>query len=878
MYNNFMSKKSTLLLIDSYALIYRAYYAFPKTLTTADGLPINAAYGFMSLLLDVILKFKPSHIVGIMDSEGPTIRSGEFTEYKANRREADEEFILQIPRVEELLKSFNIPILKVSGYEADDIIATIDRSHSGEWAQTIVVTGDRDLFQLVDSDTFVYLAGSSFSQSKLYNYEMVKEKMGVTPEQITDFKGISGDASDNIPGIRGIGPKGAIDLLTKYGNLENIYNNLIEVDKRYKTKLEESYDIAMLSKKLATVDYSVPLNFELEQSVFPKLDINEVENVFNRLKFRSLEQKLNKFKDIYPDIKNIAKDSNENLTLGIEDVNTDLASTLKEIDILPTSIDFSDIFIYFEFEEGLNCFDIKFSKGVVLFGDQYYLVKEKDIVDLIKLIKDKNIYLYNLKKFYHLLLNLNLGFDFKKVVDIGTSILLHSGGRVGYEYKEQVYYFNNYSKVLDLKNSIYFLKQNSLKLKNFNDNSKLLDLEDKLQLKVADMERNGIKLDPNKTEKELSRIAKFLQDLVLEIYKEAGHEFNINSPKQLSEILFKERGLVSVKKTKTGSFSTNEASLKLLQGSDILIDLILKYRELEKLRSTYLSRLGDYIYPKTGRIHTTLDQFGAISGRFSSKNPNMQNIPKGDVSGFNIRNLFISEENSLLVGFDYSQQELRILASLANEKEMIKSFEQEGDIHIKTASEIFGVSEDKVTKTQRDVGKTINFSVIYGISPFSLAERLKVPYQEAKTFIDKYYENYPNVDLFLKSSLEKARENEFTETVFGRKRYEININSKNRGLRSASERELFNFIIQGSAADIMKKCMIEFDDILKEFNAKLILQVHDEFLFEISRESNLEKFIKSIYHVMEEVYDIGVKYKIEVKTGKSWGDMEVFTI
>ncbi len=876
MYNNSMSKKSTLLLIDSYALIYRAYYAFPKSLTTSDGLPINAAYGFMSLLLDVILKFKPSHVVALMDSEGPTIRSGEFTEYKANRKAADDEFVIQIPRVEELLNTLDIPILKVSGYEADDIIATIDKSHSGEWAQTIIVTGDRDLFQLVDEDTFVYLAGSSFSQSKLYNVDMVKEKMGVTPEQIADFKGISGDASDNIPGVRGIGPKGAIDLITKYGSIENIFKNINEVDKRYKTKLEESYEIALLSKKLATVDREVPLNFKLEQANFPTLKYSEVENIFNRLKFKSLMSKLSKLRDAYPELAS-------NMLL-IEEDSSDNEAKIKEVEgfvelkELPTDISRDEAFLYIEYSESLNCLAISFLKGIILFENSYYILNSDDIKTVVNLIKNKRVYLYNLKKFYHLVRNLNLEFNINNVCDLGSAILLHSGGRVSYDFKEQLYFFNEYSRDIDLLSGVYFIKENSKTLNEFIKESKLLKLEDELQIRVAEMERNGVKLDPNKTKIELEKINNQLQKLISDIYSEAGHEFNINSPKQLSDLLFKERGLTSVKKTKSGQASTNEASLKLLQGTDKLIDLILSYRELEKLRSTYLSKLCDYIDPKTQRIHSTMDQFGAISGRFSSKNPNMQNIPKGEASGFNIRNLFVSEDSNVLVGFDYSQQELRILASLAQEEEMLKSFEQDRDIHKKTASEIFQVSENEVTSFQRDVGKTINFSVIYGISAFALAERLKVPFAEAKSFIDSYYLNYPNVAKFLKTSIENARITNFTETVLGRKRYDPNINSSNRGLRSASERELFNFIIQGSAADIMKKCMIEFDDILKEFNAKLILQVHDEFLFEISEESNLEKFIKSIYYVMEGVYDLGVKYKIEVKYGKTWGGMKEYTL
>lgn len=854
-----MKEEKTLLLIDSYALIFRAFYAFPPTLTDKNGVQINAVYGFASLLLEVLLKFKPTHVIAIMDSDKPTIRSQDYTQYKANRKETPEGFSIQIPKVKELLDRFDIPTLSVDGYEADDVIATIDNIHSGKWAKTIVVTGDKDLFQLVDEDTFVYLAGSSFSQSKLYNFEMVKEKMGVTPNQIPDYKGLSGDPSDNIPGVAGIGPKSAVELLNKYETLDNIYKNIEDVLPRYKNKLLENYETAIMSKNLATVVKEVPIVFEFEKCFFPTFSAGHLKDYFEELRFKSLTVRLDTLVNAY----SMASVNEESL---IEDDLIDIIPWTKNSELADES------FIYCEFKEGQNSLDIDFVKVFILSAGKIYTLSINDLVQFSKEIKNKKFYVFDLKKILNCFLNNNLEIDINQFEDLGILAVLMSKGKCNYSLKNildlySIKYSNNSVSMLLSLNKLKDLLTDSVEIDS------LYQIERSVINVVIEMEREGILLDVNQLQKDKEVIVKSIQSYVQQIYKEVGHEFNINSPKQLSSILFQERGLRSPKKTKSGGQSTNEAALVQMKGIDPLIDMILGYRGLEKIRSTYLESLPDYVYAKTGKVHATFDQFGAISGRFSSKNPNMQNIPKGLIDGINIRDLFISSKDKTFVGVDYSQQELRILAAVAQEETMLNAFNQGEDIHKITASELFNIPIESVTKEQRGVGKTINFSVIYGISAFALSERLGIDRATAAMFIDKYYKKYPNIKKYMDLVLDNAKKTGYTQTIMGRKREELNINSSNKMLQSAAERELFNFIIQGSAADLMKLCMTNFSEALKKYSAKLLLQVHDEFLFELPKDADISGFANQVKEIMLNVKDIGVKYDVDLRAGDRWGSM-----
>jgi DNA polymerase-1 len=883
-----ISRDKTLLLIDSHALIYRAYYAMPASLTTSSGEPINAVYGFTSLLLDVLLKFKPANVIAVMDSKEATFRTEMFVEYKANRKPADELFIAQLPRVADVLKAFDIPLLKIPGFEADDIIATIDDKYSGQWAQTVIVTGDKDLFQLVDDDTFVYLAGSKFSASKLYDEVAVREKIGVEPKQIIDLKAIAGDPSDNIPGVRGIGSKGALDLVSKLESVENIYDNLDKVDNRYKSKLLESSEIAFLSKKLATVQKEVPISFDFTTSEFKKFNYQEASNLFDDLQFRSLKIKLKALAD------------NMNLSLE-ENINDGQLGLLSDSDIAKVGLDvkswdgkeLQDKEIYFlpEFQDpNASPKRLKFQKGYFCYsGDSnsVFEVAEEQFIKFITALKGKKLYTFNIKKIFCCLddQGLNaLGFEYE---DLNIISVVIAAGNVGNNLESALRFFginvseNITENVCKLKDAFIACQRDSEK---YSWASRVISLEKRILPLVIEMEQNGIILDVGMIKIFEQNLGLLKVNLQKSIFSDVGHEFNINSPKQVSEVLFVEKSLPGGRKTKSGGYSTDERQLKKLKGVDPVIDNLLKYREVDKLLSTYIKALPGYVDNFTKRVHATFDQLGAVSGRFSSRNPNLQNIPTPDGFDINVRSVFKSAPGNVFIAFDYSQQELRILAAFSNEEKMKDKFNNDADIHAATASELFEVPINEVTKHQRNVGKTVNFSVVYGISSFGLSERLEIPRGEAGIFIHKYFAEYPNVKKYFETVLSKAKEFGYVETILGRRRDVGGLISDNHILRQNTEREAINFGIQGSAADLMKLSMAKFKEVLDKYPVKLLLQIHDEFLFEFETKSeknpqedkNLVNFVKEICLIMSDVYDIGVKYKVDVKWGTNWGEMSKF--
>ncbi|MFS8131110.1 MAG: DNA polymerase I [Candidatus Dojkabacteria bacterium] len=874
-------KDKTLLIIDSHALIYRAYFAFPASLTTSSGEPVNAVYGYTSLVLDVLMKFKPTNVIAVMDSKGATAREADYSFYKANRDSADDMMTSQIPRIEEMLKIFQIPLLKIDGIEADDIISTIDHSYSGKWAKTIVVTGDQDLFQLVDEDTSVYLAGRKFSESRLFEAKDVVEKLGIKPVQVPDYKAIAGDASDNIPGVRGIGPKGAIELITEFGTVDDVYKNIERVKDRYKNKLIENQELAMLSKDLATVKRDIPVVFDLELSKFSGVDIVRVKKMFDDLQFKSLQSKLEKFAKIY-------EVTDKEIVSDLSPSFFDAAPEVECVNWTGNEIKGEKVFMLGEYE------NINESPLLWNLANLYFMTDSSELVfkvspNQLKVFLDKlngkDILTYDLKKLIHTSKNLGIDWDFSSFKDTGIYAVLLSGGKSSYGLSQVMHYLGG-EYMADVLKDVIALKNLSEgiseKLESSQKLLQVIELEHKVLPIVCRMEMNGIKLDSQILGNYMSNFESLKESVKQAIYKDAGHEFNINSPKQVGEILFVEKSLSGGRKTKSGAYSTDERSLNYLAGVDPIIEHILEYRELDKILSTYLKPLPEYIDNKTYRVHGIFDQLGAISGRFSSKNPNLQNIPKGSVRDINIRDAFVAEEGNTFISFDYSQQELRILAAMSGEKVMIESFNSNSDVHKLTASEIFGKDINSITPEERDQGKTINFSIIYGISSFGLSDRMKIPRDMASLFISKYFEKYASVKNFMDTVLNEAKITGFTETALGRRRYSDMIKSNNRNLKAAAERELFNFIIQGTAADIMKISMSRLSDILSEFDAKLLLQIHDEFLFEIKGNSkedkNIAEFIKKVYDVMCNPFDLGVAYKVEVALGKRWGSLEKITL
>jgi DNA polymerase-1 len=826
-------------------------------------------------MMEVITKFKPSHVIALFDAPGPTVRHDQFAEYKINRKKPEDDLLNQIPRIEDLLNVFDIPILRVQGFEADDIIGTIDDRHSGDWARTIIVTGDRDLFQLVDEDTFVYMAGGAFSQSQLFDAEAVKTKMGIGPEYITDYKGLFGDTSDGIPGVRGIGDKSALALIQEFGHLEEVYQKIEQVPSRYKNKLEENYEMAILSKKLATIIKDVPLSFDFAEAEFGTYDPTALRQFFIDMQFNSLLGKLNEL------MGNIAPKS---------PVASEQLSMMDMIEEAPvnnwTGQSFTDtkVFVVAEYLQPGDPLTWGFADIYVNDGTQNYQVSREQTEEFWKKLKAEWVITDNAKSLMHSVKNLNIELK-PRVYDMCISTYVLSSGQSKQDldgilsyYKQD--YRNNKSSKLTALNAAY--KQQTEELDKSSKLAKLLDVEVRLVPVIVEMERTGIVLDAELMWRFENILTKAIEATKDAIYLDVGHEFNISSPKQVAEVLFVEKALPGGKRTKGGAYSTDERILRDLVGSDPVVEKILNYRELTKLLSTYVKPLPTLINPETKRIHASFNQVGALTGRFSSQYPNMQNIPLGEVEGVHMRDAFIAPIGSLFVSFDYSQQELRLLAELSNEENMLDTFRRGEDIHSSTAAEIFEIELDKVTKEQRNVAKTVNFGVIYGISAFGLSDRLKIDPKKAAGFIDKYFANYPKVREYYDKLIAEARSQNYVETLLGRRRTTYDLSSNIYQLRQATEREVMNFPLQGSAADLIKLAMLEIQPLLKDIPAKLILQVHDELIFEyktpydvadLIKDKEFVDFVRNIRQTMLNVIKLKVPLEVGVDVGHSWGKM-----
>ncbi|MEK7628904.1 MAG: DNA polymerase [Patescibacteria group bacterium] len=728
-----------LVIIDSHALIHRAYHALP-ILTAPDGRQVQAVYGFASVLMRVIKELKPQYIMAAFDMAGPTFREKEYKEYKAHRPATDDALINQFSLVHELVEAFKIPVLQLQSYEADDIIGTVvEKLKNKKELTKIIVTGDLDCLQLIDDENIlVYTLKKGVNDTVIYNEALVRERYeGLGPSQITDLKGLKGDASDNIPGVLGIGEKTAINLLNEYGNLENIYKNLEKIKvKSVKLfeKLSVNKDNAFLSKRLATIKRDVPIDLDIIKSAFNLVENEEIKKLFFRFGFKSLINRLNDLK-------------------GIE----------EEV-VVPESVPEQTQLIGDELDE-------YYKKGI--FSEKVYKL-EKDVRPVLRKMEKTGI-------------------------------------------------------LLDVK-----------LLKN---------LSEKFEIELLEIK---------------NKIIEF-----------AGEEFNINSTKELGRILFEKLGLggSKIKKTKkSGAYSTAFDQLEKLKDSHPIFPLLLRWRELSKLKSTYVDALPRLV-GIDGRLHTTFKQLGAVTGRLSSENPNLQNIPTKGEYGLAIRRAFTAPEGWLILAADYSQIELRVAAAMSGDEKMIDTFKKGEDIHTRTAAEIFNVPLDKVTKDMRREAKTLNFGVLYGMGPRAFSQSAGVSLSEAQEFIRGYEAGFSGLAKFIRDMKNKARAQGYVETLWGRKRF-IDLNSPNPMMRAAAEREAVNMPIQGTATgDIVKAAMVEIEKELgSKKDVKMILQVHDELVFEVKEES-VDKYSKIIKNIMENIADIGVPLVAEVEVGKNWGDI-----
>ncbi|MCX6765389.1 MAG: DNA polymerase I [Candidatus Moranbacteria bacterium] len=897
------NKPKKLVLIDGNAIIHRAYHALPP-LTTKKGELVNAVYGFTSVLLKVISELKPDYILATFDLKGPTFRHEEYKEYKATRPKAPDELINQIERVKEVVRAFNIPVYEKKGFEADDVIGTLARqaeeSKEDGGIENIIVTGDLDTLQLVDLKTKVYALRRGMSDTTVYDDQAVKERYGLAPNQMIDYKGLRGDPSDNIPGVKGIGEKTAIELLQKYHSIENIYANLSEIRDTLREKLERDKAQAILSKRLATIHKDVPVEFNLKISVTQEFDRGKILNLFQELNFFSLIKRIPGTKQPM-EFESASAESG-----GVKDFKFEYISPDKLDEFVKKLKEQKEIALYLRTtgDKYYNS-DLKGIAFAYEAGRAGYVDNIKNQISKIKnVIEDENIekigydlkYVIEVLKKYDIKLKGELSdimlaayvlapggkIEFKNLVleELGEEITARGKkGQLGLEIdsKEEIA-----EKICQAADYIFKLKQiyepklekistaqrNENNLKNIFQN-----IEMPLVEILAHMEMNGVKLNTIIFKGISKNIEQKIENLQKSIYKLAEGEFNINSPQQLSEVLFSKLKLPAedIKKTKTG-YSTASAELEKLRAKHKIIEKIEEYRELFKLKTTYLDTLPDLV-DKNSRLHTTFNQAVTATGRLSSSDPNLQNIPIRTDLGQILRTAFVTEHGFRLISGDYSQIDLRVVAHVSGDKKLIETFARGEDIHRATASEIFKTSPSQVTETMRRSAKALNFGIIYGMSIFGFSEAAGIDRDEAKKFIDDYMEKFPGVAAYIRETKEFAKKNEYVETQLGRRRYIPEINSPNFQVAQAAERMAINMPIQGLAADIMKLAMI---NIYKEYQndpgVKMVLQIHDEILLEV-KEEIAEKVAERLKEIMENVYQLKVPLVAEVKIGDNWGEI-----
>ena len=903
-----MEKKKAVLL-DVSAIMYRAYFANMNFRTKTE--PTGAVYGFVNTLMSIIKEFSPDYIGAAFDVKRASLKRSEiYKDYKAQRESAPEDLIAQMARIEELLDCYNIERFKIEGYEADDVLGTLAKNLSAQGVEVYVVTGDKDLAQILDENINIALLGKGEGGDKfkiIRTDEDVIEYLGVPSKKIPDLFGLIGDSSDGIPGVRKIGSKKAIPMLEKYETLEGIYENIDKlteiagIGKSLVNNLVEDKEIAFMSRELAIICQDVPLEFNLENLNYDIDNIKLLE-LFKVLEFKALIKKMGlengaeKTQEIEKP-KRVSKERTFKVVEGKVDIK-DMVKSLKKVDLVSCyyteyGIAFSsfDKDYYFPFEK--KC-ESKIGANISLF-DPTPVVEDCEIncKEIQEFFDDYNgeIVTYNLKNI------LNRGISVKNC-KLDMMIAYHL---ISSQTKENIELpiehltgieLDNYAdkfgkeKPENISAEEYgkYLCQRTMGLLECYDILKE-ELEDRNLMKVlneiemplieilSSMEIKGIKIDPeyfSNYEKELGDLIEKLQE---KIYEEAGEEFNINSPKQLAEILFFKLNLPPVKKTKTGLSTDEEVLEKLKADGAEIAKAILEYRKLAKLKNTYVDAIPK-LRDEKDRVHTTFNQIGTTTGRLSSSDPNLQNIPVKTDEGIKIRQGFVAEKNSVLMGIDYSQIELRVLAQLSGDENLREAYQNSMDLHSLTARKIFELSdEEEVSREERIIAKTINFSIIYGKTAFGLAKELGISQKEASEYIDRYFNQYPKVKGFEKEIVEFTEKHGYTETFFGRRRLIDGINSKNKNIKSQAERMAVNSVIQGTAAEIIKKVMIEIYKYIKDRDGiSLLLQVHDELIFEIEKEK-LEMYREDIEKIMRESVKFdSVPLEINTNIGVNWAE------
>ena len=871
-----MDKK--LIIIDGNSIINRAFYALPQ-MNNKDGLNTNGIYGFTTMLFKLIDMYNPTHISVAFDKKSPTFRHLEYTAYKAGRKKMPDELREQFEPLKKLLDAFNINRLEIDGYEADDIIGTISKIAEDEGFKVYIVTGDKDAIQLASKNITTLITKKGVADMEEYDFDKVVEKYEMTPAQFIDLKGLIGDKSDNIPGVAGIGEKTGIKLIKEYQSIENILENIDNLKGSIKTKIEENKESAIMSKKLATIIRNVPIDFNMCDLEYGSYDEEKLLKEFEKLGFMSLVSKIIK-EDIKSSLEIIKLENYEEFKEDIYKCKKIILKTIKkEGNILEKNI----MYVFFSID-----------------GENIYYINEDELYLIKDILEDNNIEKigYNLKEDYlafrpYGIKLENMKFDIvisEYLIDSNTTTsyecsdiamkylfrkilskeeLLGKGAKAkNYQYLEFEVLSNYVANIINVIKDVYPKMEELL---NFMEMTSLFyDIEMPLVEVLGEMEFIGIKVDKEKLNELGDEFKDIIKNLEKDIYEISGEKFNINSPKQLGVILFEKLGLPVIKKTKTG-YSTNIDVLEKLKNESPIIDKIIEYRQFTKLNSTYVEGLLSIINPIDNRIHSSFNQTITTTGRISSTEPNLQNIPVRLEIGRNIRKVFISQDNYLLVDADYSQIELRVLAHMSEDETMIEAFENNEDIHTKTASQVFSIDMNDVTQKQRSEAKAVNFGIIYGKSDFGLSDDLNISIKKAKEYIDSYFEKYNKIKVFMDNTIENATDLGYVTTIFNRRRYIKELKSPNFMLRNAGKRAAMNAPIQGSSADIIKIAMVNVFRRLKKENLKsrLILQVHDEIIVETSLdEVDLVKEI--VRNEMENATTMKVNLDVDLNVGKSW--------
>jgi len=920
-----MTGKEKFIIIDGNALLHRAFHALPP-MTTKDGRLVNAAYGFTTILLKIIKNLKPDYLCAAFDRPGVSKRAQAFAQYKAQRLKQPDELYQQIPMIEKILQAFNVPVIdaKTDGYEADDVIGSVVTKLKKDRPEikSIIVTGDLDTLQLIDDQIEVYTLKKGISDTITYAASTVKERYGLMPKQLVDFKALSGDQSDNVPGIKGIGEKTATDLLQRFGTLEKLYQavdkndvQLAKLKERVINLLREHQDEAWLSKKLVTIQVDLPTNFELGETRMQGVDAKKIMEIFSDLEFKSLINKIpveltgagsraatvagqGKMEFLQLQAKPATKKFNYRL-IDTEEKFTKFLKELAQQSFFALDTETTSLNVWQAELLGISfAWRQDTADYLAIVSHRHWLKKIKPILEDPKIKKTG----HHLKYDYEILMQNDIALQGIGFDTLLAAYLLTSGNRnlnlddlvfselgyqmqpiedlIGAKGKNQL----SMAKVPLAQLSWYACEDADFSLKLYHQLKPRLEqmsnlgllgqMETPLIPVLAQMEQNGIKIDVDFLKVMDKKFSQKIKMIEKKIYHLAGKEFNIASPLQLKKILFEKLNIstTGLKKIKTG-ISTAAAELEKMRGLHPIIDSISEFREYSKLQNTYIKALPKLVDPKTNRVHTSFNQTIAATGRLTSSDPNLQNIPIRTAIGREIRKSFVAAEGYRLISADYSQIELRVIASLANDKKMIDAFKKGEDIHARTAANINNIEIKNVTSQQRRAAKEINFGVIYGLGHVGLAQRTGLSREEAKNFIEQYFTIHPEIKNWLDNTKKTAHQLGYVEDLFGRRRYLPEINSGVQMIKAAAERMAVNMPIQGTAADLLKLAMIKIDQQLPRFSpaAKMLLTVHDELVLEVP-EKEVEPVGQFVKNIMEQIYKLRVPIEVSLHSAKNWGD------